>query len=226
MSQFSFKIAVCIASFASSGLLAVDPAQLGRDIVMHTMYGIVDVVRNDQFQADICQKNVACCVASARKMNQDWQKKHFLQTGIDTLKNMNIRRLGEGFSTEQLLRIALSKYVGIEIFARALSRGADSGFLSGWTDTLFSGMPFYCQGEESQAFARAAIKACREVGLACDECEDEIAENIMDTVNYGYDYCSGCGFSTATEIALDLIMGAFGDRVAPFLIGAKMFVAA
>lgn len=223
MSQFFLKIAVCVAGISASSLFAdVDAAQLGRDMASDTMCGLQAVIQKDWVRALQVQSVIDQAVKSVKAIRSVNQIDLFLESGIDALHTISFRQAA-GFNQYQVLQTTFTKFVGIEILQKTLSSlFIKKSLISGSQQELFSRLPFNSREERNRALARAAIKACQEVGEPCDVSEDQIVNKLWVYRQFPEERFLMRN-SVAAELVIALVYGDLGDNVAGFLIRAHMF---
>ncbi len=222
MSRFLLKIAVCVASFASSSLFAdADAAELGLYIATDTVIGLKLVIQNDNLYASRLQSALAEQVRAAKSLKSANQRKRFLEAGINALYGISFSE-EVGFDHYQVLEATFIKFVGIEILQKTYNRLST---ISGCPQqALFSRLPFDSREESFRAFARAAINACQAVGEPCPYSVNRIVGYVYDYARLSsYEQHCDIGRPVPAQIVIDLIFGQFGDKVAEFLIGARVF---
>lgn len=243
----SSKITVIVSlGVLMSGMLLandpINPQRLGRECAQLTMKGLVQLIKHntslfrDSEDKGILntQRKVMSCIEKAVSLKSLDQRKLFLEAGIQALQEMNFVLSDTMIDTPlpgdvyfvhlepgDKAYAGLAKYFGIIVFKKAL----DSLHAMPWGQgrgsrnrALFSGLPFTSKHETYRAFARAATLAYRDA-YNIVESEDAVAANLE------------CYFESENEIrwlgasllALELIEGQFGDRVAAFVCAAHLF---
>ena len=239
MIHSSLKTTIFFLSIVSSGLLsAVSPAKLGRECVQATMTGLVQLIKHDHYDMSLTQARVRNCVSQAIYLNELEGRRQFLEAGIAALESMDLAAgtfiddsrsfLPKVYHLDSAERAyaSLCKHFGIEVFKEVLQR-LSIGSLMPFPAcrTLFSGLPFMSKQRTYEAFARAAVLAHFDVdGLArnVEVAVKSVARELYDVIELGYELM----ISDYAKLAMQLIHGEFGDHVAAFVCGAKLFALA
>lgn len=213
--------------------------ELGRSCAEHTLWGLTAVIKHNSEGMLANQQAVKACVEKAVTLEERNERELFLKSMIERLDSWNISTvITDGFGRSYDLNayqqghVALLKFIGIDIFYRALrsldtlswgelhpSINAECG--SQGQRVLFSEiyLPLERTFNMLHSYTIASIKACHEVGLPCNEVENEVAERIMY-----YDFGPRIDVVPhAAMLAVELIFGRFGDNVTSFLCGANLF---
>lgn len=235
------KIAVCVATLASTGLvLATDPYLLGWECAKNTIWGIRALVNGSgKKTVSYFQQIVSNCVSEVKELKDEQERRSFLESGRRALQEETFQwqpdifsgwlQIEPSYSLEHNRRqaqISMAKFAGIEILSKVLTR-LDSVMLHEPLEPLFTGLPFESRNEMIRAFVRAAIRACREANCLELDTEESIYWSEDSIVNCIDHYNPELNtLPTPARLAIDFMYGDFGDKIAEFVYGAHLFAQA